>query len=98
MASTFENDARLVLSDGHGVYIPQLFCAGFTADDAATINVDFKDVEICQAGPGEELYWEAWQSILDSSCVTDTSGRVWRLWQVGDLWEIPDDCEIPDFF
>lgn len=98
MASTFENNARLILSDGHGIYIPQLFCDGFDAADAARINVDFKDVEICQAGPDEEWYWEAWQSILDSCSFTDADGKVWRLWQDGDLWEIPDDCEIPDFF
>lgn len=96
MASTFENDARLIISDHWGIYIPQRFCAGLTADDAARINVDFKDVEICRAGPDEELYCEAWQSILDSSCVTDANGRVWRLYQNGDLWEIPDDCEVPD--
>jgi len=97
MASTFENDARLIIGDSWGIYIPQRFCDGFDADDAARINVDFKDVEICQAGPGEEWYWEAWQSILDSCGFTDADCRVWRLYQNGDLWEIPEDCEFPEF-
>lgn len=98
MTSTFENDARLIIGDHWGIYIPQRFCDGLTAEDAARITVDFKDVEICQTGPGEELYWEAWQSILDSCSFTDTNGRTWRLYQNGDLWEIPADCEFPDLF
>lgn len=98
MSSTFETDARLIIGDQWGIYIPQRFCAGFNADDAASRNVDVRDVEICQAGPEEACYWEVWQSIVDSYSFTDANGRVWRLYQDGDLWEIPDDCEIPDFF
>ena len=98
MSSDFETDARLILSDARGIYIPRDFCDGMDAGDAARLGVDFADVLTCQSGPDEECYWEAWQSILDSSCVTDANGRVWRLHQNGDLWEIPDDCEIPDFF
>ena len=70
---TFENDARLILSDGHGVYIPQLFCADIDVADAARIGVDFTDAQCCQAGPtpSNEWYWEAWQAILDSAVMTD---------------------------
>ena len=99
MLNTFENDARLILSDSHGVYIPQLFCADIDAADAARIGVDFTDVQCCQAGPtpSNEWYWEAWQAILDSAVVIDDNGTRWCLYQDGDLWELPEGCELPDW-
>lgn len=100
MPFTFENDARLILSDGHGVYIPQLFCAGIDATDAERMGINFTDVQCCQAGPKprNEWYWEAWQAILDSAAVVDANGVRWLLYQDGDLWEYPEGCELPDWF
>jgi len=95
---TFENDARLVLSDGHGVYIPQLFCDGMDESDARRIGVDFEDIQICQSGPDHEWYWESWQAILDSAEVTDQHGNRWGLLQNGDLWEYPIGCDIPEMW
>ena len=97
MASTFENDARLILSDWHGIDIPRVFCKGMGPDDAERLGVDYDDIVVCQSGPDNELYWESWVAILDSASVTDATGRVWRLYQNGDLWEIPEDCEFPEF-
>jgi hypothetical protein len=77
------NEPNLVLSDSHGIYIPQMYC------------VDFKDVQICQAGPDHEWYWEAWQSILDDAHIV-SDGITWRLHQDGDLWEVPDGYEWPE--
>lgn len=98
MASNFETESSLILSDHHGVYIPQMFCSGMSQSDAHRIEVSYSDVLACQSGPDHPNYREAWQQILDDARILDTNGRVWRLYQNGDLWEIPDDCEIPDYF
>lgn len=98
MSSDFETDARLILSDARGIYIPRDFCDGMDSDDAARLGVDFEDVLTCQAGPDHPNCWFAWDLILDAASVTDANGRVWRLYHDGDLWEIPEDCEIPDHF
>lgn len=97
---TFENDARLILSDARGVYIPRDFCDGMDESDAKRLNVNYADIQCCQAGPEpeNEWYWEAWQSILDSAEVTDQHGIVWCLHQDGDLWEYPKGCELPEMF
>jgi hypothetical protein len=90
---TFD-DARLIVADNWGVYIPQRFCEGMDSADSARLNVDHADVLVCQAGPEQEWYWEAWQNILDSATVTDSNGQEWGLYQNGDLWECPIGCEI----
>lgn len=89
-------EPNLVLSDGHGVYIPQMFCIDIDEDWAKLSNVDYKDVQICQAGPEHEWYWEAWQSILDNCECIDKHGTVWRLYQDGDLWEYPKGYQWPE--
>lgn len=94
---SFETHARLVLSDSHGIYIPQLYCSHLDAADAEYLKVDFADVKVCQTGPDHEWYWEAWQSILDSAQF-ECDGLVYCLFQSGDLWEVPMNCEIPDLF
>ena len=94
---TFD-DSRLILSDHHGVYIPQIYCSDIDEAEANRLGISFADVETCQAGPDHEWYWEAWQAILDSALLVDDNGDRWTLYQSGDLWEIPADCEIPELF
>ena len=96
-----ETDSRLLLSDSHGVYIPQLFCDGMDKADADRISVSYDDVLICQAGPDSEQYWEAWQSILDSAEIPEPATlkeeeSLWRLIQNGDLWAVRAGVEIPE--
>jgi hypothetical protein len=97
---TFENDARLILSDARGIYIPRDFCEDITEQECANLSIDWDDVQCCQAGPepDNEWYWEAWNSIEQNLLFTDSKGEQWRIYQNGDLWEVPADCEIPDFF
>jgi hypothetical protein len=42
-----------------------MYCSDADEHWAKCVGVDFKDVQICQAGPDHEWYWEAWQSILN---------------------------------
>ena len=88
-------EPNLVLLDSHGVYIPQIYCEDADEHWANCVGVDYKDVQICQAGPEHEWYWEAWQSILDNASIV-SDGVTWRLHQDGDLWEVPDGYEWPD--
>ena len=96
-----DTDCRLLLSDAHGIYIPQLYCQGISKSEAKELSMDWWAVETCQHGPDEEFYWDAWQSILDSAEITEPSTlkeeeSVWRLVQSGDLWQVRSDVEIPE--
>lgn len=88
-------EPNLILLDSWGIYIPQMFCSDIDEQWAADANVHMQDVRICQQGPDHELYWDAWNNILDNTEVT-RDGVTWRLHQDGDLWEVPDGYEWPD--
>jgi hypothetical protein len=88
-------DCWLLLSDSHGVYIPQLYCSDISEDDCKDFSISWEDVKLCQSGPDEELYWEAWQSVCDSAS-WEENGSMWRLFQNGDLWAVKEDVEIPE--
>lgn len=97
MSKRHNPEPALVLLDTHGVYIPQLFCADITQEEAELMCVDWEDVQTCQAGPDQEWYWEAWSSILQSASFTDESGTTWTLHQDGALWEIPEGFAFPEW-
>lgn len=79
---------ELLCDSLHGVYIPQLM-ARQLYDAGWTINPD--DVTVCDAGPVDDYYWEAWHYIIDNAEYTDEDGNIWRLYQDGDLWAYCDD-------
>lgn len=90
-----EEDARLLLSDCHGIYIPQFYCQTLSEEEAEDSDISWEDVLICQAGPDEERYWEAWQQICDSA-EWEEDGERWNLLQNGDLWQVRADTVIPE--
>lgn len=90
-----DEDSRLLLSDSHGVYIPQLYCQSLSEEEAEESGISWEDVILCQSGPEEELYWEAWQQICDSA-EWEEDGEMWRLLQNGDLWQVRADAVIPE--
>lgn len=96
-----DTDSKLLLSDSHGVYIPQMYCEGMTETHAQSIGIAYDDVLVCQSGPDQECYWESWQAILDSAEITEPATlkedeSQWRLIQSGDLWQVRSDVEIPE--
>ena len=91
-------EPALVLTDSHGVYIPQLWCADLDRDQAEAIGVSWEDVQACQYGPDHEWYWEAWQTIIDCASMTDQHGTTWTLYQDGDLWEVPKGFSFADAY
>lgn len=92
---------ELLLSDGRGIYIPR--------DFAKIVNAGMSweghnpsDIETLLEGTDAEWYWEAWDSILNSTCFVDSKGNRWNLWQDGDLWlyceKLMTDEEYENFF
>ena len=92
-----DTDSQLILSDSHGVYIPKLWADELEDEEEAdSYSVSWEDVLICQAGPDHELYWEAWESILQNAQWSERDGDEWTLHQNGDLWAVKLDVEIPE--
>lgn len=91
-------DCRLLLSDSHGIYIPQFYCQNLSEEDGEEMGVSRRDVLLCCCGPNDnELYWEAWERILNAA-EWEEDGETWRLLQNGDLWQVRADVEIPEGF
>ena len=88
----------LLLSDSRGQYIPRDFCTGFFKWE----NIKDEDWEICKEGPDNDLYYDAWDSILSNATYTDQDGHVWHLSQDGDLFayceELMTSEEYKGFF
>lgn len=80
---------KLILSGGHGRYLPQAFCERIDEEEAASLNLDFRDVLVCQEGPCRDWYWERWSDILDDYKRTDEH-CTWHLVHDGDLFEVPE--------
>jgi len=90
-----DTDCRLILADAYGIYIPQMYVSGITEADCEALNVDWADVQTCQAGPDQEHYWDAWMAICDSA-EWNENGDAWHLVQNGDLFAVRADAEIPE--
>lgn len=90
-----DTDCRLILSDAYGIYIPQMYVSDIAEQDCEALNVDWGDVQTCQAGPDQEHYWDAWMAICDSA-EWNENGDAWHLVQNGDLFAVRADAEIPE--
>ena len=88
---------QILVSDHHGIYIPQVFAEKFNWSGS---NID--DLETIEKGPEAEWYWEAWENVINDSFHNDKDGNSWRLYQDGDLFaycsELMTDEEYKDFF
>jgi len=89
------NGSLLYLGEHSGIYIPQRFIAETFADCIEGLS-DY-DRETLKAGPENDGYWEAWDSVINSVVVTSReTGIRYTLWQEGDLWLIPEGAEWAD--
>ena len=82
--------SELFLDSNRGVYIPQHFAEAIDVKDWTGIKAE--DLDVLRAGPDAELYWDAWQSVLDYAGTLD--GKV--LHQGGDLWLVARDKAVED--
>ena len=94
------NGVMLLVSDHHGINIPQVFVENH---DTEKWHLDEHDVADVTGGPdNNEWYWESWSNILSDGSYTDENDNVWQLWQDGDLWaycpELMSDEEYEEFF
>jgi hypothetical protein len=91
----------IILSDRHGVYIPQMFAESLEGSKSWE-GYDPEDVKILLRGPNVDGYWETWQNILDNACYVDPKGNRWQLHQDGDLfvycWELMTQEEKENLF
>lgn len=83
---TLPDSAVLLVSDGFGIYIPQIFCERHNLE--MIVGVDWEDWQNCLDGPDNPHYWESWETILDNATVLDETGTNWYLYQDQDLWGI----------
>jgi len=78
---------QLLLSDAHGIYLPQIFVQNFLGGGHGRVSgVDVDSVAVVGAGPDTLDYWDAWGNILNNFRYTTPDGDTFGLWQDGDLW------------
>lgn len=80
-------NVELIVSDHHGVYIPQKFVENYDVTQWGLETFD-PDVVCVEKGPDDnEWYWESWEAILNkASCVQN--GKQYYLHQDGDLFAV----------
>lgn len=83
-----------IVDDHFGIYVPQRWAElyGAAATDSANVRAD--DVSILLTGPSHELYWEAWDQVLNGYC-HELDGVKHYLWQDGALFECPETYDWP---
>ena len=90
---TKSNPFELLVSDHHGIYVPQVF-AETVRRDLFGETISAENWSILETGPDHDHYWDAWDSVLSNA---DTEDGI-SLYQDGDLWAVnwsligdPDD-------
>ena len=82
-----EGESECIIDGCWGIYVPQQFCQRYEK----VSGVSQEDWDICLAGPERELYWDAWDAVLNDWQFeeADSNGGVWRisLHQDGDLFQ-----------
>lgn len=93
------NPIEIFCDSASGIYIPQRFAREHNRE--VWRNIDPEDLEILEAGPEHESYWDAWEQILINAEAT-IDGATYELWQDGDLFIICNerltDEEYAEFF
>ena len=91
----YDDSYQLLLSDRHGIYIPQLFIR-YYLEHIVKDTITQEDIDILQFGPSNDWYWESWDTVLDNAVLVDEYNIRWTLYQSGDLWAIKEGTEIPE--
>jgi hypothetical protein len=85
------SNARLLVADSHGIYIPQIFAQSIKREFVTGVSEE--DYKILEAGPEHENYWDAWADVCDNASINDPVDGKCHLYQDGDLWVVPDPVE-----
>lgn len=86
---------EILLDANRGIYIPQAFGQTYDPEDW---GMSPKDWDPLLAGPGHDLYWEAWDNVLANASYTDSKGHRWFLFQDGDLFAYREDEDLSEIF
>lgn len=78
--------SQLFIDGNRGVYIPRDFAV--MVERSSVSGVVQEDWDVLEMGPDHELYWEAWEAVLNNAVLED-GGEFYNLHQDGDLWLVP---------
>lgn len=95
------NEPILLLDSNRGQYIPQNFAEEYAAYGGTWEGITEENRKTLEAGPYEDWYWEAWESVLNNAVLSVThNGETQRytLHQDGALWLIPEGYDNEEFF
>ena len=85
-----------LIDNHHGIYIPKIFAQEY---GAKAKGIKSEDLEILEAGPEHEHYWDAWDDVLRDAILVSDTGTEYRL-ETGegapDLMLIPAHWEHDD--
>lgn len=83
----------VLIIDGHfGIYIPQIFATRYlTGADCMRCGI-LLDYAAALENTDNELYWEAWESVLNNYKSEDGE----TLYQDQDVWLVPNGFEWPE--
>ena len=97
MLEAYDSDNLMcIVSDSLGIYMPQHFAYHF----GKRFGLDKETIEILEAGPEHEHYWDMWCEVIDYATFTgqlDDKPRTWALMQDGDLYAVSTEVEISDW-
>ena len=79
---------ELLLDSARGSYIPRDFVESMDVPKWG-LDPESWQVKAC-ADPDSELYWEAWESIVNNA-EANLEGYTYRLHHDGDLWAVDYD-------
>ena len=85
-----EKSVELILTDAHGIHIPQIFCQNIREEVLEQQDKEIKQVieKLAKENSLEhEWYWEYWDTVLSDLEYT-IEGVKYSIYQSGDLWEI----------
>jgi len=96
---TIEEKGIMICDSRHGVLIPHIVteelinCKHGWANDERLdwSNVYEASIQILLSGCDEELYWEAWEDVLDNLKI-DFDGEPYIMIHNKDVWLIPEKC------
>lgn len=98
----YSEAVQCILSDHHGIYIPQAFAQEYYEELMKQFKED--DVEILLYGPDHEHYWEVWDCILNDfefengDCLYQNGSLYAVDWVAIHKWELERELETGQEF
>ena len=95
------DELQELVDNHHGVYCPQTFIECyeeyFTGISKESLKDEIADIKNGDPyGEDSDIYWEAWDKILNECILTDDNGDLFKILQNQDVWALPEDMDYPD--